>query len=507
MAKYKRYDYSQGVLIPVSYQEQLMPGTLEFAIHTLVDSRIDLSIFEDRYNNDEAGRRAYDPKVLLKVVLFGYSRGLTSSRRIEQACRENVVFMALSCGQQPDHSTIAAFVSSMKDEILPLFRDVLLVCEQEGLLGGTTFALDGCKLSSNASRKWSGTISEIRKKKEKIERRVKQLMDQQLDADQKDEGEDGRSSSILKREKLIERLQNKAERIEQWLKDTGPKIGKRGLEIKSNVTDNESATLVSVHGTVQGYNAQTLVDSKKQVIIHGEAFGEDDFQLVDPMLEGAKDNMEAVGCGRDYFEGKTLTADSNYHSPKSLEKCKQEKLDAYIPDKRFKSRNPQFQDGRERRYKKVDRFRLEDFNHIENTDEYRCPNGKMLTLKVKQTVKDGVIYRIYAANKADCRDCKLKIKCMRRKTAKRKTISVPIGSVPGNLTKAMQEKIDSNQGKKIYSQRIAIVEPVFANIRIHKQMNRLTLRGKDKVNVQWLLYCMIHNIGKILRYGLNYGFT
>ncbi len=114
MAKYKRYDYSQGVLIPVSYHEQLMPGTSVFAIHTLVDSRIDLSIFEDRYNNEETGRRAYDPKVLLKVVLFGYSRGLISSRRIEQACQENVVFMALSCGQQPDHSTIAAFVSSIR---------------------------------------------------------------------------------------------------------------------------------------------------------------------------------------------------------------------------------------------------------------------------------------------------------------------------------------------------------------------------------------------------------
>jgi len=190
-----------------------------------------------------------------------------------------------------------------------------------------------------------------------------------------------------------------------------------------------------------------------------------------------------------------------------LKKCNQEKLDAYIPDKRYKSRNPKFQDSRRKRYKRVDRFRLEHFHCNKDTDEYRCPNGKMLTLKVKQTVKDGVIYRIYAANKADCRDCELKIKCLRRKTAKRKTISVPIGSVPGNLTKAMQEKIDSDQGKKIYSQRIAIVEPVFANIRTHKQMNRLTLRGKNKVNVQWVLYCMIHNIGKILRYGQNYGFA
>ena len=161
MARFKTYDYRQRVLLPVSLGDQLMPGTLEFAIHTLVEKRLDMSIFECKYRNDETGRAAYDPKVLLKVVLLAYSRGLISSRKIEQACRENVVFMALACGQQPDHSTIAAFVSSMKDEILPLFRDVLLVCEEMNLLGGTMFALDGCKLPANASKEWSGTLGEL----------------------------------------------------------------------------------------------------------------------------------------------------------------------------------------------------------------------------------------------------------------------------------------------------------------------------------------------------------
>jgi transposase len=97
MAKYKRYDYSQSVLIPVALEEQLVPGTLEFAIHMLVDSRMEMSIFDDDYQNDETGRSAYDPKILLKVVLLGNSRGLTSSRQIERACCENVLFMAMSC--------------------------------------------------------------------------------------------------------------------------------------------------------------------------------------------------------------------------------------------------------------------------------------------------------------------------------------------------------------------------------------------------------------------------
>lgn len=99
MAKYRHYDYTQRTLIPVSLQEQLVPGTLEFAIPYLVEERVDNSVFDERYQNDETERWAYDPKVLLKIVLFGYSRAPISSRKLEQACRENVTFMALACGQ------------------------------------------------------------------------------------------------------------------------------------------------------------------------------------------------------------------------------------------------------------------------------------------------------------------------------------------------------------------------------------------------------------------------
>lgn len=256
MAKYRPYDYSQGVMIPVSLEDQLMPGTLEFAIYTLVEDRMDLSVFDDRYKNDETGRWAYDPKVLLKVVLLAYSRGLISSRKMERACRENITFMALTCGQYPDHSTIATFVSSMKDEILPLFRDVLLVCEESHLLGGTLFALDGSKVPSNASKEWSGKISDLRRKKEKIEKQVKELLRRQVEADQRGEegGKAGEGESLLDRTKQIDRLRKKARRIGRFLKEHGARLGRNGKEVKSNVTDNESANMMTSHGTIQGYN-------------------------------------------------------------------------------------------------------------------------------------------------------------------------------------------------------------------------------------------------------------
>lgn len=87
MAKYKKYDYKQMIMLPISLEDQLTPGSLEFGIHTVVETCMDLSVFNEKYKNDETGRFAYDPKILLKIVLFAYSRGLTGSRKIEQACR------------------------------------------------------------------------------------------------------------------------------------------------------------------------------------------------------------------------------------------------------------------------------------------------------------------------------------------------------------------------------------------------------------------------------------
>jgi len=496
MAKYKPYDYRQSVLLPVSLEDQLIPGTLEFAIHTLVEKRLDMSVFHGKYQNDDTGRAAYDPKILLKVVLLAYSRGIISSRKIEQACRENIIFLALACGQQPDHSTIAAFVSSMKEEILPLFRDVLLVCEEMNLLGGTFFALDGVKLPSNASKEWSGTVAELRKKKAKIETKVAQLLDEQI---QNDRGQDVPPDSRApgaNRQQSVEKLQKKAELIEKWLAENQPKLGAAGREKRSNVTDNDSASMMTSHGAVQGYNGQALIDAKHQVIVHGEAFGNgQDYGHVVPMLDGALANFQSLGHAPEYFEGKILTADSNYHSQVNLQKCQELGVDAYIPDIKFRNRDPRFATQKRQQAR---RFTLKDFYHDESLDRYICPSGKILKLLVKQVLDHGYLYRRYIAAEKDCQVCSLRSRCIYGKNGKRKHLAVPIGK---SLSKQMVDKIETPLGRKIYPLRLAVAEPVFANIRSNKKLDRFTLRGKDKVNIQWLIYCLVHNIEKIRNYG------
>ena len=131
MPRFKPYDdTSQNLLLPINLAEQLVPGTFEYTLNYQVNHEIDTSIFHEHYHNKQTDRLAYDPAMLLKVVLFAYSRGITLSRKIEKAYRENVVFMALSANSQPHFTTIADFISRMQRPVGELFVQILMVCDQ-----------------------------------------------------------------------------------------------------------------------------------------------------------------------------------------------------------------------------------------------------------------------------------------------------------------------------------------------------------------------------------------
>ena len=178
MPKFIPYDYNQSSMVVINYQDQLQAGTLEHAIHHLINNKIDLSVFYPKFKNDDTGRPAYDPSILLKIILFAYSKGITSSREIEWCCQNNIIFKALSCDSVPHFTTIADFVSSRSVEIESVFEQILLICHRQGLLGHELFAIDGCKMSSNASKEWSGTHKELSAKRDKIKKQIRYHMDQ-----------------------------------------------------------------------------------------------------------------------------------------------------------------------------------------------------------------------------------------------------------------------------------------------------------------------------------------
>lgn len=510
MPRYKTYDYDQMMMVPVSLDRQLVPGTLEYAIHEVVEERIDTSIFDEKYCNDETGRLAYAPRMLIKIILFAYSRGMLHSRPIERACKENITFMALACGQTPDHSTIAGFVSSMSEgQISSLFTQVLLVCEEDGLLGGTHFSLDGLKLSSNASKEWSGSFKDLRKKQAKLEEKVKEAVREHREADSRGGDPDGE-----RRERRIERLRQKAERVKRFLDGNRPKQGKRGKEIQSNVADNESAKMVTSHGVVQGYNANAVVDEKAQIVVHPQVFGDnEDSDHVGAMLEEARSNLEAAGQD-DPLKNAPFSADTSYFSIENLEACKEHEVDAYIPDRDFRKRDPRFAeaqrhrrsvDKHKKRYKSKKRwFKPSDFTWDDHKKTMVCPAGTHLYIRSRQCEIDGQFFTSYQAPKRACCGCHLRSQCLRSEKTTARQIYILLGTRPGSITELMRNKIDTVQGRKMYAKRLGIVEPVFGNIRACKGMDRFTLRGRAKVNIQWTLYCLVHNIGKLANFGASY---
>jgi transposase/IS5 family transposase len=520
MARYKPYDYSQMQMVPVALDQQLVPGTLEYAIHYLVEHRLDLALFDARYANDQTGCRAYAPKVLLKVILLGYARGLLSSRRLERACRENITVMALTCGQTPDHSTLATFVSSLHVELPAVFAQVLLVCEQEGLLGGTHFSLDGVKLPSNAAKESSGTFADLRQKQQALARKAAEALAEHRATDRRDGAPPGAGSetgpatppAVPPR---VARLHRQAERIEKFLATHEPKLGRRGHEVQSNVTDNESAKLASAHGVVQGYNANAVVDAQHQVVVYAEAFGRgDDAASVAPLLAGTAANLTAVGRAQPLAH-RVLSADTGYYSVTNLQACAEFGVDAYIPDRHFRQRDVRFAaaarhrratDKHKQRYRSTRRwFGPADFVPDPTTGRLVCPAGQKLYRNGSGIVTaNGYRVSSHRSLARDCDGCALRTKCLRN-LARGSTRQVRLfhGREPGSLTEAMKAKIDTPQGRAQYARRLGIVEPVFANLRAQKRLDRFTLRGRVKVTGQWRLYCLVHNLEKLAKHGLG----
>jgi hypothetical protein len=420
--------------------------------------------------------------------------------------RTNIVCMALTGGLGPDHSTIAAFVSSMGDQITPIFRDVLVYLYSLDLVSKKMFAVDGIKLPSNAAKEWSGTFAELKTKRDKCARIAKLLVNKQKELDKSDK--EGRADLTRRRKKY----EKTVSRIDQFLATENKREGSRGTEIKSNITDNESAKMLTSKGVIQGYNGVAVVDSEHQVIVAAEAFGSgQEHELFTPVIEQAEEALSQITGDEAPLSETIVLADTGYFTESNLKVCEDKHIDAYIPDPKFRQRDERFasRDENHRPDRHASKlYEQADFILNKRDNSYTCPAGKRLRIKNRIVKIHGFIGRRYIAQESDCAACEKKAKCIRNGgRGKARTLFIATDRLPGNertLSRTMMQKIDTDEGKDMYSHRMGIVEPVFANIRSTKKMNYLTLRSKVKANIQWLLFCMVHNIEKARGYCPQY---
>lgn len=513
MARYIPYDPKQSAILVINYEDQLQPGTFEHALHYLVEHRLDLSVFAPCYRNDETGRPAIAPAILLKIVLFAYSKGITSSRQMQWCCATNIIFKALSCDSVPHFTTIARFVSEHRDEVAALFEQILLVCDEQGLLGHELFAIDGCKMPSDASKEWSGTFAELAKKRDKIGRQVRYHMELHY---RLDENEEEDKAQWRRSEQAIETLVKASEKIEQFLSENEPRMGKgkRVKEVKSNITDNESAKMTTSKGTIQGYNGVAAVDKKHQIVVDAQAFGDgQEHHTLQPVLESIEARYRRLKLSKAIFDtGVLVTADTGFANEDNMRYLHERSINAYIPDNQFRSRDPKFAEQKVTHGKRHQRSRASTprlfesgefaFDPVNNTCV--CPAGQAMRFKHQARDAQDNLVAYFIGRLSQCRNCALKHQCMRkpqaadhRKGHGRQVSFVLDKRKKPTYTDWMKPRVDSAKGKLIYSHRMSVVEPVFGNLSSNKRLTRFTLRSRDKVQSQWRLYCMVHNIEKL----------
>lgn len=436
MARCRPVD-AQPKFVAIDLVAQLLPGTFEHALHHLLEQAIDLTPFDARYRNDTTGAPAYAPSMRLRVVLIAYSRGIISSRAIARACEEQVTFIALSGDSRPHVTTIVHFVSTLGEQIAPIFAAVLAVCDRQGLIGREMFAIDGVKLPSHASKHRSGTRADFERQAEKMERAAEAMLARHRAEDAQAVEPTLLAKDVARRERFV---QDAAE-LRAWL--TRHPDDRRGAK-----------------GGVMG-DAQAHGVGAEQALLQGVVAATAPLRTADTLI----------------------TAYAGYHSEANLRALAEAQVSALIADGNMRKHDTQF---------------------ATQDRETTLPNPLHDKSRPARVTRDHIGAHFQGA-KHDGGPCALRAQCLRTPaTTPVRNVAFFHGRVSTrhvNHMALMRDRIDSPEGRAPYAQRFATVEPVFANLHANKRLDRFALRGRAKVDTQWRLYCLVHNIEKLANNG------
>ncbi len=273
--------------------------------------------------------------------------------------------------------------------------------------------------------------------------------------------------------------------------------------------------MLTSKGIIQGYNGVAAVDKKHQVIVDAQAFGEgQEHHTLQPILASLSDTFKKQGI-HEYILGSQVivTADTGFSNDRNNQFLKENNINAYIPDNAFRSRDPKFK-HQKKKYGKRHQKDVVGVKQVIPNSEFKlnattktcvCPAGEKMWLRSEVNASNGQQKLFFEGRMSKCRICPLKDACLRNPESPNdrkghgRQVSFTLGQKK-TATDWMKKRVDSKVGKQIYSHRMSVVEPVFGNIGTNKGLNRFSLRGKEKVQGQWRMFCMIHNIEKLANY-------
>lgn len=462
---YKQGERNQQVLFPQSIEDYVGKEDVVRGYDAMIDA-LDIEATGLKLDYKRVGAPAYDPKSMLKLLVYGYSYGIRSSRKLERECHYNVSFIWLTGGLKPDHKTIAEFRKNNAGVLKSVLRETAKIAMKLGLIEGNTLFIDGSKIRGNASVENSWTKERAEETLNKIDDQISEIIKECEEIDQAE----ANSPSLIKLKKELgnkEELKSSVEKIVKEIKDNDKN--------NHNTTDQDSVRLNSTHGIFAGYNVQSVVDEKHGLIVSVDTISQNnDSNQLTPQLKNAE---EVLGK-----KCEVVCADSGYSSLEDLVNVDKNGIRVVVPSTR-----QAFSEKKE-----LSKYSNINFKYNAEKDCMVCPEGQELAWYSNGFTRKVVKYK---AHKKICNACKFESLCTTSKNGR---------SVDRSLNQNVKERLEAQykepENQAIYRLRKQKAELPFAHIKKNLKLDSFLLRGKSKVLGEISILAACFNIIRMINY-------
>jgi len=414
-------------------------------------------------NSHKVGNSEYDPKAMLKLLIYGYSYGVKSSRKLEREVNNNLTFIWLMGGLKPDHKTISEFRRRNKKPLKKVLKHCARLCIDLGLIAGNVLFVDGTKIRANASRGATHDKEYYKLQLSKLDSKIDKLLNE-CDAVDMEESDLG---SFVSMDKEL----SDAKKLKEKINDILNKFNDENRN-QVNATDSDCSLMRSVQGSHASYNVQSVVDDENGLIVHADALNAPaDNKQLSSQIEQANEVLDdkcEVAC-----------ADAGYADTNDLKNLDDQDIKVIVPTQRQALR-----DGEKA-------FSKREFVYNSDKDCYYCPQGHELRYTSTDTRKNKRNYII--SNKNLCFSCKHYGKCTDSK--KGRTVSRLINE---EIREKLEAQYEEESSQEIYSRRKNRVEHPFGHIKRNLKTDAFLLRGRSGVQAETSLLATCFNIARMV---------
>ena len=507
---FKQYDQQQGLLIPPSLDELISPNDLVRVVNQVVEE-MDISSLLEQYPG--GGSSSYHPKMLLKVLLYGYSVKLYTGRKIAKAISQNINFMWLSAMSRPDFRTINNFRSSKAKEVIEeLFQELLSFLVYHQYIKLENYFCDGSTFMANGNKNKMVWKKNAQRYKEVTEKRCEQLF---IDIESLNQEEDKQYGNMDLEEKgeqstiTPDAINNQVQQLNQKLKVATDNQQKRKIASLKNKLQGEKSKIqkyqrqIEIAGKRSGYNktdkdaTAMMMKNKVEILPAYNVLAGCEDQFITGI--SVHQNTNDATCFSQHlehlekqqpFQVENIIADSIFGTEQNYDIIEEKKIGNYM-------KFPQFH-GEQKKKNRENPFAKENFTYVSESDCFICPNNRKINFKKINKItskKTGYESTVKEYQCEDCSECPFFKQCCKAETGGHRTIS--INEKLDRYKQQARDNLNSPEGEKLRKRRSIEIESCFGDIKYNMGFRRFNLRGTEKVATEITLVAMAHNLRKL----------